>query len=107
MFEVGKVLDLTAIKAMSRPGTWDGNSYTQNGVTFTFNVDDGGNVDDAATGHVAGRLRGFGKAKDLKLTRREGLLKLDGFVGLVRVDRLSENTLNKTRPNVESEQGGV
>ena len=38
-------LDLTAIKAMSRPGTWDGNSYTQNGVTFTFNVDDGGNVE--------------------------------------------------------------
>lgn len=42
--------DLTAIQAMNTGGTWDGNAYTWNGVTFTINSDFSVTVEGTATG---------------------------------------------------------
>lgn len=37
-------MTLAGIKAANTSGTWSGNAYTYNDVTFTVNTDDGGNV---------------------------------------------------------------
>lgn len=42
--------DLAVIKSMNTGGTWDGNAYTWNGVTFTINSDFSVAVDGTATG---------------------------------------------------------
>jgi len=55
--------DLAAIKAMNTGGTWDGNAYTWNGVTFTVNSDFSVTADGTATGDnavlVLSRTGGF------------------------------------------------
>ena len=42
--------DLANIKSMNTGGTWDGNAYTWNGVTFTINSDFSVSADGTATG---------------------------------------------------------
>lgn len=42
--------DIATIKAMNTGGTWDGNAYTWNGVTFTINSDFSITVEGTATG---------------------------------------------------------
>lgn len=55
--------DLATIKAMNTGGTWDGNAYTWNGVTFTINSDFSVTVSGTATGGnavlVLSRTGGF------------------------------------------------
>lgn len=55
--------DLAVIKTMNTGGTWDGNAYTWNGVTFTINSDFSVTVDGTATGGnavlVLSRTGGF------------------------------------------------
>lgn len=49
-------LDLASIKARNTSGTWNGNSYTRDGVTYTVELDNYGNVigfDVDGTGHGA------------------------------------------------------
>jgi hypothetical protein len=45
--------DIATIKAMNTGGTWDGNAYTWNGVTFTINSDFSITVDGTAAGDNA------------------------------------------------------
>lgn len=55
--------DLAAIKAINTGGTWSGNVYTWNGVSFTINDDFSVTVDGTATGGnavlVLSRLGGY------------------------------------------------
>ena len=55
--------DLAVIKSMNTSGTWDGNAYTWNGVTFTINSDFSVSADGTATGGnavlVLSRTGGF------------------------------------------------
>ena len=55
--------DLAVIRAMNTGGTWDGNAYTWNGVTFTINSDFSVTVEGTATGGnavlVLSRTGGF------------------------------------------------
>lgn len=55
--------DLATIKTMNTGGTWDGNAYTWNGVTFTINSDFSVSADGTATGGnavlVLSRTGGF------------------------------------------------
>lgn len=55
--------DLAVIKSMNTGGTWDGNAYTRNGVTFTINSDFSVSANGTATGGnavlVLSRTGGF------------------------------------------------
>ena len=37
-------MTLSSIKSANTNGTWNGNAYTYNGITFTVDADDGGNI---------------------------------------------------------------
>lgn len=43
-------MTVDGLKAANTSGTWSGNTYTLNGVTFTIQTDDGGNVTKIETG---------------------------------------------------------
>lgn len=46
-------MTLAGMKITNTTGTWSGNAYTKNDVTFTVDVDDGGNVVDIKTNGTA------------------------------------------------------
>lgn len=75
-------LTIDKIKAANTSGTWDGNSYTKNGVTYTVHTDSSGKVTDITANGEANSNSDFYlySAMDSFLSECEGMI-LNGVTG--------------------------
>lgn len=72
-------LVLSDIKSANTNGTWSGNSYTHNGVTYTVNTDSDGNIISISTSGIAS-ARSYLFVK-LNLVLANGEYKINGYSG--------------------------